>query len=106
MDLYGLRADTNENLLVTKAVQNSHSYVQTYITGISFPREVREYELCRQLEREARRCYEHRCRSNIYTPRRWELEAFSIVLQTIHRFHNRFSQCFYIEDTITIKTLF
>ena len=40
MDLYGLRADTNENLLVTKAVQNSHSYVQTYITGISFPREV------------------------------------------------------------------
>ena len=41
MDLYGLRADTNENLLVTKAVQNSHSYVQTYITGISFPREVR-----------------------------------------------------------------
>ena len=70
MDLYGLRADTNENLLVSKAVQNSHSYVQTYITGISFPREVREYALCRQLEREARRCYENRCRSNIYTPRK------------------------------------
>ena len=33
---------------------------------------MREYELCRELEREARRCYEQRCRSNIYTPRRWE----------------------------------
>ena len=52
MDLYGLRADTNENLLVTKAVQNSHSYVQTYITGISFPREVRRSCLV-ELERKS-----------------------------------------------------
>ena len=68
VDLYGLRADTNDQLLVTKAIQTSHTWVKTFITSISFPRVPEEFRLCHELEREARRCYQEGCRSNVYTP--------------------------------------
>ena len=84
VDLYGLRADTNEQLLATKAIQTRHTWVKTYITSISFPRVVEEYRLCHELEREARRCYQDACRSNVYTPKtnlsRQDLERERVAL--------------------------
>ena len=84
VDLYGLRADTNEQLLATKAIQTSHTWVKTYITSISFPRVLEEYRLCHELEREARRCYQDACQSNVYTPKtylsRQDLERERVTL--------------------------
>ena len=71
IDIVELRADSNDMILVTKTVQNSHHYVQTFITSISFERDNDEYELCYYLEQEARRCFETKCLNNIYIEHPW-----------------------------------
>lgn len=71
IDIVELRADSNDMILVTKTVQNSHHYVQTFITSISFERENDEYELCYYLEQEARRCYQSSCLNNINSDHTW-----------------------------------
>ena len=71
VDIIELRAHSNDMILVSQTLQNSHSYVQTFLTSISFRRDNDEYELCHQLEREARRCHLAKCKNNIYHDRTW-----------------------------------
>ena len=62
IDMYGVRANTIEDLLITKTFQNPHNYITDYITSISFPRDIGQYSLCHLLEEDARRCYLTKCK--------------------------------------------
>ena len=65
IDMYGVRANTIEDLLITKTFQNTESYISDYITSISFPRDIGQYSICHLLEEDARRCYLTQCKEGL-----------------------------------------
>ena len=65
IDLYGFRAYSTEDLLITKTFQNTGSYISDYLTSLSFPRDIRQYSICHLLEEDARRCYLTQCKEGL-----------------------------------------
>ena len=79
IDMFGLRANTVEELLISKIFQNTENYITDYVTSISFPRDVGQFRTCHLLEQEARRCYLTKCKERFCKNIFLSLKVFNFI---------------------------